>query len=74
MTGSSSDHVQNISIFGGSSPWKEKEFLESTNHFGRVLAARKIHFVYRGGSLGLMKGVATKFFTHVLIKKLKNKK
>ena len=54
MTGSSSHHIRNICVFGGSSPEKEKEFLESTNHLGKVLAMRKIHLVYRGGSLGLM--------------------
>jgi len=31
-------------------------FLESTNHLGRVLAKRKIHLVYGGGSFGLMGG------------------
>jgi len=35
---------------------KKKEFLESTNHLGQVLAKRKIHLVYEGGSLGLMGG------------------
>ena len=54
MAGSSSHHIRNICVFGGSSLGKEKEFLESANHLGRVLAERKIHLVYRGGSLGLM--------------------
>jgi len=57
MAGSSSHQIRNICVFGGSSPGKEKEFLESTNHLGRVLAERKIHLVYGGGSLGLMVGV-----------------
>jgi predicted Rossmann-fold nucleotide-binding protein len=35
---------------------KENEFLESANHLGQVLAERKIHLVYGGGSLGLMGG------------------
>ncbi|KAL9354644.1 hypothetical protein Peur_052614 [Populus x canadensis] len=56
MAGSSSHHIRNICVFGGSSPWKEKEFLESTNHLGQVLAERKIHLMYGGGSLGLMGG------------------
>jgi len=56
MVGSSSHHIRNICVFGGSSPGKEKEFLESTNHLGQVLAERKIHLVYGGGSLGLMGG------------------
>jgi uncharacterized protein (TIGR00730 family) len=54
MAGSSSHHIRNICVFGGSSHGKEKEFLESANHLGQVLAERKIHLVYGGGSLGLM--------------------
>jgi predicted Rossmann-fold nucleotide-binding protein len=54
MTGSSIPKIKNICVFGGSSPGKENEFLVSANHLGRVLAERKIHFVYGGGSLGLM--------------------
>jgi hypothetical protein len=57
MAGSSSHQIRNIFVFGGSSPGKEKEFLESTNHLGRVVAERKIHLVYGGGTLGLMAGV-----------------
>ena len=48
--------------FGGSSPGKEKEFLESANHLGQVLAERKIHLVYGGGSLGLMGGMSRAVF------------
>ena len=59
MAGSSSHHIKNICVFGGSSPGKEKEFLESSNYVGRVLAERKIHLVYGGGSLELM-GVVPK--------------
>jgi len=63
MAGSSSHHIRNICVFGGSSPGKEKEFLESANYLGQVLAERKIHLVYGGGSLGLMEGVSiTAFF------------
>jgi uncharacterized protein (TIGR00730 family) len=40
----------------------KKEFLESGNHLGLVLAERKIHLVYRGGSLGLMGGVSITVF------------
>ena len=54
MAGSLSHHIRNICVFGGSSPGKEKEFLELVNHLGQVLAERKIHLVYEGGSLGLM--------------------
>ena len=52
MAGSSSHHINNICVFGGSSPWKEKEFLEPANHLGQVLVERNIHLVYGGGSLG----------------------
>jgi len=62
MAGSSSHHIRNICVFGGSSPEKEKEFLESANHLGQVLAKRKIHLVYEGGSLGLMRGVSITAF------------
>ena len=62
MTSSSSHHIKNICVFGGSSLEKEREFLESTNHLGRVLAKRKIHLVYGGGSLGLMGGVSIAVF------------
>jgi hypothetical protein len=62
MAGSSSHHIRNICVFGGSSSGKEKEFLESANHLGQVLAKRKIHLVYGGGSLGLMGGVAIAVF------------
>ena len=56
MASSSTHHIKNICVFGGSSPGKEKEFLESANHLGQVLAERKIHLVYGGGSLGVMGG------------------
>jgi len=54
MASSSIPKIKNICVFGGSSPRKEKEFLESANHLSRVLAERKIHLVYGGGSFGLM--------------------
>ena len=62
MAGSSSHHIRNICVFSGSSPGKEKEFLESATHLGQVLAERKIHLVYGGGSLGLMGGVSVAVF------------
>jgi uncharacterized protein (TIGR00730 family) len=62
MAGSSSHHIRNICVFGGSSPGKEKEFLESANHLGQVLAERKIHLVYGEGNLGLMRGVLIAVF------------
>ena len=62
MAGSSSHHIRNICVFSGSSPGKEKEFLESANHLGQVLAERKIHLVYEKSSLGLMGGVSKAAF------------
>jgi hypothetical protein len=40
----------------------KREFLESANHLGWVLAKRKIHLVYGGDSLGLMSSVSTATF------------
>jgi uncharacterized protein (TIGR00730 family) len=62
MAGSSAPKIKNICVFGGSSPGKEKEFLKSANHLGRVLVERKIHLVYGGGSLRLMGGVSIAAF------------
>jgi uncharacterized protein (TIGR00730 family) len=62
MTCSSVPKIKNICVFGGSSPGKEKEFLESANHLGRVLAERKIHLVYGRDSLGLMGSVSIAAF------------
>jgi predicted Rossmann-fold nucleotide-binding protein len=53
---------QVICVFGGSSPGKEKEFLESGNHRGEVLAERKIHLVHEGGNFGLIGGVSITAF------------
>jgi len=62
MAGSSIPKIKNICVFGGSCPVKEKEFLESANHLGRVLVERKIHLVYEGGNLGLMESVSIAVF------------
>ena len=62
MASSSVPKIKNICVFCGSNPGKEKEFLESANHLGRVLAERKIHLVYGGGSLGLMGSVSIAIF------------
>ena len=34
-------------------------FVEAANNLGKILAARKIHLIYGGGSLGLMGCVST---------------
>ena len=62
MAGSSALKIKNICVFCGSSPRKEKEFIESANHPGQILAERKIHLVYGGGSLGLIGSVSTSAF------------
>ena len=62
MAGPSSYHIKNICVFGGSSPGKEIAFLEAANHLGQVLAEKKIHLVYGGGSLGLIGGVSIAVF------------
>jgi len=41
MAGSSSHHIRHICVFSGSSPEKEKEFLESANHLGQVLDEKR---------------------------------
>ena len=45
--------IKNVYVFGGSCPRKDKEFIESVNHLGHVLAERMIHLMYRGGNLRL---------------------
>ena len=62
MVGSLSHQIKNICVSYGSSLGKEKEFLESATHLGRVLAERKIHLVYGGGNLGLMGSVSATAF------------
>jgi uncharacterized protein (TIGR00730 family) len=62
MASSSSHQIKNICVFGGSSPGKENEFLESSNHLSQVLVERKIHLVYGGGNLGLIGSVSTTVF------------
>jgi hypothetical protein len=62
MEVSSTFTIKNICVFCRSCLGKDKEFIESTNHLSRVLAERKIHLVYGGGSLGLMGGVSMAVF------------
>ena len=50
---------RNICVFCGSSPGESKVFVEAANNLGKTLAARKIHLIYGGGSLGLMGCVST---------------
>ena len=49
---------KNIYVFCGSSPGKGIEFFRVAQTLSRVLVARKIHVVYGGGSIWLMRVVA----------------
>ena len=62
MIGSSTHKIKNIYVFGGFSLGKENEFLESTKHFGQVLAERKIYLVYGGVNFGIIGDVSTTTF------------
>ncbi|XVE74533.1 hypothetical protein DITRI_Ditri12bG0024500 [Diplodiscus trichospermus] len=59
MEGNSAHQIKNICVFCGSNPGKNAKFIETANNLGRVLAKRKIHLVYGGGSLALMGYVST---------------
>ncbi|XVF35440.1 hypothetical protein REPUB_Repub18cG0146100 [Reevesia pubescens] len=58
MEGISARQIKNVCVFCGSNLGKDEEFVNIANNLGRVLAERKIHLVYGGGSLGLMGCVA----------------
>ena len=51
--GTSRCRFKTICVFGGSNFGKDREFMKAASEIGTVLAARKINFVYGGGSLGL---------------------
>ncbi|XVE53846.1 hypothetical protein DITRI_Ditri03aG0034500 [Diplodiscus trichospermus] len=59
MEGNSAHQIKSICVFCGSNPGKNAKFVKAANNLGRVLAKRKIHLVYWGGSLGLMGCVST---------------
>ncbi|XVF18214.1 hypothetical protein REPUB_Repub11eG0002200 [Reevesia pubescens] len=59
MEGTSVRQIKSVCVFCGSNPMKDEKFVNIANNLGRVLAERKIHLVYGGGSLGLMGCVAT---------------
>ena len=40
---------QSICVFSEPDVGKEGEFIATTNELGKVLASRKINFIYRGG-------------------------
>ncbi|XVE86232.1 hypothetical protein DITRI_Ditri18aG0018900 [Diplodiscus trichospermus] len=59
MEESSAHQIKSICVFCGSNLGKNAKFVEAANNLGKVLAKRKIHLVYGGGSLGLMACVST---------------
>ncbi|XVE50481.1 hypothetical protein DITRI_Ditri01bG0165700 [Diplodiscus trichospermus] len=59
MEGNSAGQIKSICVFCGSNPGNNAKFVEAANNLGKVLAKRKIHLVYGGGSLGLMGCVST---------------
>ncbi|KAK0592605.1 hypothetical protein LWI29_022186 [Acer saccharum] len=54
MDKTSSHRFTNICVFCGSSSGKDEGFEETVKNLGKVLAEKRIHLVYRGGSLGLI--------------------
>ncbi|XVE70274.1 hypothetical protein DITRI_Ditri10aG0059300 [Diplodiscus trichospermus] len=54
MEGNSTLQVKSICVFCGTNPGKNAKFVKAANNLGRVLAKRKIHLIYGGGSLRLM--------------------
>ncbi|XVE93058.1 hypothetical protein REPUB_Repub01dG0157400 [Reevesia pubescens] len=59
MEGTSVRQIKSVCVFCGSNLGKDEEFVKLANNLGQVLAGRKIHLVYGGGSLRLMGCVAT---------------
>ncbi|XVE50419.1 hypothetical protein DITRI_Ditri01bG0161400 [Diplodiscus trichospermus] len=59
MEGNSAHQIKSICVFCRSKPRKNSKFVKAANNLGKVLAKRKIHLVYGGGSLGLMGCMST---------------
>ncbi|XVE79921.1 hypothetical protein DITRI_Ditri14bG0096000 [Diplodiscus trichospermus] len=59
MEGNSARQIKSICVFCGSNPRKKCKVSRGSNNLGKVLAKRKIHLVYGGGSLGLTGCVST---------------
>ena len=59
MEGASVRQFKIVCVFCGTSLGKGEEFVKAADNLGRVLAERKLHLVYRGGSLRLMGCVST---------------
>ena len=62
MEGTSTHWFQNICVFCGSQPGKNGDFVDAANNLSQVLAERKLHLTYGGGSLRLMGYVSTAEF------------
>ena len=58
MAESSSRRITNICVFYGSGSEENPIFVDAAHELGRVMAQRKIHLVYGGGSLGLLGAVS----------------
>ncbi|KAK2653582.1 hypothetical protein Ddye_013438 [Dipteronia dyeriana] len=58
MVSPSAKRFTNICVFGGTNHGKHREFVEAATHLGKVLTERKIHLVYGGGNLRLMRCVS----------------
>ena len=58
MAESSSRQITNICVFCGSGSGENPIFVDAAQELGRVMANRKIHLAYGGGSLGLMRAVS----------------
>ena len=46
--------MKRITVYCGSSPGNNPEYIEATRSLGRILADREITLIYGGGSVGLM--------------------
>ena len=53
---------KNICVLSGFTYRKHKDFVEAAIDFGRNIAARKLHLVYRRGNRGLSKMVSEAAF------------
>ncbi|KAK9203973.1 hypothetical protein WN943_014230 [Citrus x changshan-huyou] len=63
MASSSSKQFKNICMLSGFHYGKYKEFVQTAVDLGRVIAERKLHFVYGGGERGLSRLVSEAVFT-----------
>ncbi len=50
--------IKTVAVYLGSRPGNEQKFMRNAYQLGRLLAARGIHIVYGGASVGTMKALA----------------